>query len=169
MMELFIGLLGGFILTEVHVCLPAFARWIVRRRVAKLPSELRERLQEEWLAEVAACPSHVQKVIFALGLFTGMADLVRAHGEQKPRIHSNVNVTLEGVSAVGSVGTVMPAEPGGVQLSGHAHIQIHVPPAVIAVGTSAGVATVTGVGASIHSAVGNQRLTSASIGCLRNQ
>lgn len=119
MTELLLGLLGAFILTEVHVCLPAFARWIVRRRVAKLPSGLRERMQEEWLAEVAASPSHIQKVVFAFGFFTGMADLIRAHGERKvPHGHGDVNITLTGVSATGSAGSVTP-EPGGVQISEH--------------------------------------------------
>jgi hypothetical protein len=155
MMELLLGLLGGFILTELHVCLPALAKWIVRRHVAQLPAELRERMEEEWLAEVDASPSHVQKVIFALGLLTGTTDLVRANREQKlPEIHGDVTVTLEGVSADGSVGDVMPSEPGGTQLSGQAHIRIRVPTAVFSVGVNTGVSVVTEVGESIHAAVG---------------
>ena len=120
MMELILGLVGSFVLTEIHVCLPAFARWVVRRHVATLPSGLRERMAEEWLAEVEACPSHVQKVIFALGLLTGTGDLVRAHGEQQARastrdktgVTGDVTVTLTGVSATGHVGNLTAVAPG---------------------------------------------------------
>lgn len=143
-LSLFIGLLGA----EIHVCLPAFARWLIRWCASKLSPDLRERMLEEWLAEVEASPSHFQKVIFALGLFTGFNDLVRAHGEKKlPKIHGDVNVTLTGVSGTGSVGNLTPSsEPGEVQLTGHAS------PGSSA---TAGNSTLAAVGASLSSAVGS--------------
>jgi hypothetical protein len=105
---------------------------------------------------------------FALGLFTGIEALVRAHGEKTPRINGDVTVALTGVSAVGRVGGLTPVvEQGTVQLSGQGQIHIHVSDPVEAsiheaVGSSAGHSTVHGVGASIHEAVGNGAATQRS-------
>lgn len=123
MMEVVLALIVGLITNEIHVCMPAIARWIVRRRAAKLPADLGERMREEWLAEVDACQSHIQKLVFSLGLFFGTRDLLQAHTEQTEhnaptqsqmglsgelKLSGDVTVTLNGVSATGSVGNVTP-------------------------------------------------------------
>lgn len=125
MMMALLGLIGGVILADVHLCLPALARWIVRWRAAKLPADLREYMEEPWLAEVEACPSHFVKMLFAVGLFWRTGDLLRAHREdqalvsarEKAGVTGNVTVTLTGVSATGSVGNVA---AGAVHLTGAA-------------------------------------------------
>jgi hypothetical protein len=124
MTELALGLLGSLILTEIHICLPALAKWIVRRRASKLPPDLRERMEEEWLGNVESSPSHVWKVSFAVGLLIGRGELLQAHCDKPSRIHGDVTVKLTGVSATGGVGNLTPSEPGGIQLTGHAPIVI---------------------------------------------
>jgi hypothetical protein len=107
-----VHVLVNLIVSDIHLGVPVLARWLIRRHARKLPPEMRERYEPEWLAEIEAIPMHLLKMTYALGLFTGITDLVRAHGEKKSDNDADVTVTLTGVSADGSVGnlTVVDAE-----------------------------------------------------------
>jgi hypothetical protein len=86
-------LIVSFVLADLHLCLPTIAKFIVRRRASKLPPALGERMREEWIAEIDANPSHLLKLWFALGLFRGIADLIRADREQAAK-EASLNVVL---------------------------------------------------------------------------
>jgi lipopolysaccharide/colanic/teichoic acid biosynthesis glycosyltransferase len=45
---------------------PRLATWLVRRSVKRAPPHLRERLLEEWLADIDECPGRISKLFIAL-------------------------------------------------------------------------------------------------------
>lgn len=122
-------LLGlGLLVADLHLSLPAIARFVVRWRVSRLRPDLAERMREEWLAEIDACPSHLLKFWFALGLVRGIGDLIRADREQ-PKKEAPLNVVLraeqgrlhDSAKITGTLTNVtLTPEPANMALSGHA-------------------------------------------------
>jgi len=57
---------------------PRLATWLVRRSVKRVPPHLRERLLEEWLADINECPGKISKLFVALDTHRA-AYLIRHH------------------------------------------------------------------------------------------
>ena len=115
----------GLLVADLHLSLPAIARFVVRWRASRLPPPLAERMTEEWLAEIDATPSNLLKLWFALGLFRGIGDLIRADRE-RPAKEPPRTIVLRaepghlypaGAKAIGTLTNVTP-EPVSVELSG---------------------------------------------------
>jgi hypothetical protein len=68
-----LGMLANLALSIVasELCdwLPSWSEHIVRRAARRLPETYRERLLQEWLAELHCVPGRLWKLKFALGLF----------------------------------------------------------------------------------------------------
>ena len=115
MLSLILGVLASVIATEFYGSLPLVSRWLVLYHASKLPDELAERQRKEWLAELAAQPSHFFQIYYAVGLFRGIDELVRVHREYEdttirpPILEINVHEAVAvsaGVATVRGVGTV---------------------------------------------------------------
>jgi hypothetical protein len=118
LLTLFGSVILNLISSDIDRGMPSFARWLIALRAAKLPSSLRERMHEEWLADMEAFPTHVQKLFFAAKLFKQQAELLRAHEEQLAH-RNDVTVALTGVEAKTSVANITPST-GDLGLTGHA-------------------------------------------------
>lgn len=66
-MVITVALLAG--IASAVMTAPVLSAWLVRRRSANLPRNLAERLEEEWLAELAHIGGRVGQLAFALRLF----------------------------------------------------------------------------------------------------
>jgi ribosomal protein S27AE len=74
------GLIGGALLAVLIATLsrlladdfkawvPRLTEYLIRRAVRRLPEDQRERLAEEWTADVADTPGDLAKLVFACGL-----------------------------------------------------------------------------------------------------
>jgi lipopolysaccharide/colanic/teichoic acid biosynthesis glycosyltransferase len=66
-----LGLLGAtfskILADEFKAWAPCIAKNILRAAVTRLPTDLKERLSEEWLADMDATPGDLGKLLFALG------------------------------------------------------------------------------------------------------
>jgi hypothetical protein len=120
-------IIGGVLISDLHLALPAIAAWIIRRHAAKLPGDLRERMEEEWLGELEELPTHLQKLTYAVGLITGITKLIQDHREAEAGAR-DVTVRLTGVSAttqLGHVGTLdMSGQVDAVLIKGESVILI---------------------------------------------
>jgi hypothetical protein len=64
-MEILISTLIGWALMEAHAWLDPLAKWLVRRAAQQLPEGNREEFTEQFMADVAALPNSIFKVVFA--------------------------------------------------------------------------------------------------------
>jgi len=70
---------------ELKAWVPWITEWLVKRAVAVLPEERRERFEEEWRSHLDDVPGQIGKLIVALGLLTAaqkMSLILRAESEQ---------------------------------------------------------------------------------------
>lgn len=98
------GIIGNILLSllanELDRLVPPLARLMVRQRARRLPG-LADRMEEEWLAEVAARDSHLHKLGFAIGLFWREAGLDQA--AEKCAKANEVPVPSGGAEIVGTI------------------------------------------------------------------
>lgn len=89
---------------------PRLATWLVRRSVKRAPLHLRERLLEEWLADIDECPGRISKLFIALD--THRAAYLIGHHFRLPNIScwSALSVRLFDVF-VGALTLVCTAPP----------------------------------------------------------
>lgn len=59
------------LVSEFEAWSPRMIEWLIDRAVSRLPSELQERLSEEWRAFIRDTPGQVMKVLRAYGLARG--------------------------------------------------------------------------------------------------
>lgn len=72
-------IVGALLAEQAKASSPGIAKWIVMRAVRRVPVELRERLEEEWLAVIEGTPGPVAKIWIAVGFRWSVAQIVRAH------------------------------------------------------------------------------------------
>ena len=64
-----LGIVGSIIAAEIYLWFPHFAKRIITYHAARLPSELSDRMLEEWSANLEDIPTNFGKLIFALDLY----------------------------------------------------------------------------------------------------
>jgi hypothetical protein len=67
LIEILVGAAGSLVAAEVYIHAQPTARWLVRMAAARLPSNKRQRSQEEWLADLDDLPGAAQKLWWAAG------------------------------------------------------------------------------------------------------
>lgn len=71
---------------EIKAWLPRLSVWLKTKAVHRLPSELRDRYDEEWQSCLLEIPGDISKVCFAASLLRGAGRInVIAHGPNLPR------------------------------------------------------------------------------------
>src|SRR5262245_43459155 len=78
------SLITSIIADEFLQWSPKLSNWIIRRSVKILPPDLRERMQEEWLAHAEAIPGKVSRLIHAVE--TIRAACIQGHEARLPDI-----------------------------------------------------------------------------------
>lgn len=63
------GILGRLLSEEIAALFPYLTQKLIRYHVSKLPSELADRMLEEWTANLQIIPGNIGKLFFALDLF----------------------------------------------------------------------------------------------------
>jgi hypothetical protein len=63
------GVLGNLLASEIYDHLPRLSERLVRHHASRLSPELRERMQEEWLASLHEISGKISGFVFALDLF----------------------------------------------------------------------------------------------------
>jgi hypothetical protein len=60
-------IMGNMIASELYDCAPSIARWLLKKAVARLPEQQRQRYHEEWHAHLEECPGKLGKLWHAFG------------------------------------------------------------------------------------------------------
>jgi exopolysaccharide biosynthesis polyprenyl glycosylphosphotransferase len=69
------------LLSEFTDWCPRFAEWIIKRGVQRLPTESRDRYEEEWLGELDVVPGKLSKLVFSLAIIRRRRAIIDAlHG-----------------------------------------------------------------------------------------
>ena len=96
------GLIGGILLAilvatfsrlladDVKAWVPRLADYLIRLAVRRLPVDQRERLAEEWAADVADTPGDLAKLVFACGLICASTKIASDY-RRRMRSQSVVN------------------------------------------------------------------------------
>src|SRR5689334_826306 len=66
-MDFLMAFLGQIFATELEASAPRIAAWLINRAASRLPSDLRDRYLEEWLAHAAELSGALSKIIHGLG------------------------------------------------------------------------------------------------------
>jgi squalene synthase HpnD len=64
-----VGIICNMAASEFYDRSSEFARWIVRRALSQIPAKDRQRLEEEWLADIGDYPGKLSQVVRACGIF----------------------------------------------------------------------------------------------------
>lgn len=64
-----LGAVGSVIAAEFMNCLPKLTQWLLRRAVARLPEDQRERFREEWAADLEERASVLMRLCAVFGMF----------------------------------------------------------------------------------------------------
>ncbi len=103
-MELLIGLLMNVLGNDLYDRCPRFAKWIIRKAVARLPEERRAEYEEAWLSHLADCESKVDQVIHALGVYWSVGGIVNAGPRAKRPYRLDFIIAGSGMLALSSSG-----------------------------------------------------------------
>jgi len=63
------GLALNILANDLYDRCPRVARWLIDRAVARLPSDTQDRFYEEWTAHLLDCPTKLDQVRHALGVW----------------------------------------------------------------------------------------------------
>jgi hypothetical protein len=85
--------------------MPTFTKWIIRRSIARLPEDHRERFQEEWQSHINEIPGQIGKVVTAVGFVLAAKRMSSETANKRPRIvnaecHIVARVELRGAAIV---------------------------------------------------------------------
>lgn len=75
--DVFVTLFAAFVAEEMLGLTKRFSAWLVKQNAKRLPAELRESYEEEWLRHLEDLRSHLSRLIFALDLWRASSFIQR--------------------------------------------------------------------------------------------
>jgi hypothetical protein len=113
LIDVLIGALSRIITGELSAYAEPLARWVIERAATRLPTDVRFRFREEWLAHLADTPGSLHKLWHSVGCFVAAGKvatpLSRDEEEEFVLVHRDVIDFFN--SSQGAVG--FPATPEG--------------------------------------------------------
>jgi hypothetical protein len=79
---------------ECKAWMPSLAKWLIRRAVAWLPEDQRERYAEEWLSHINEIPGDISKIVAAMGFIWAAKRMPAETAKKRPII-----IKLHGIPA----------------------------------------------------------------------
>jgi hypothetical protein len=94
LLEVFRSIFSKQLADEFKAWTPSWVDYLLKVAVAKLPSERRERLAEEWKSDVSRCPGEIGKIWMALGCIVAARKISASHNAA-PDLAKPANDILE--------------------------------------------------------------------------
>jgi len=106
-----IAVIGGLALnilaSDLYDRCPRLARWLMERAVARLPADMRDRYREEWEAHLLDCPTKLDQVRHALGVWWGAGRITQMRPREKMRVRISYLIAGSTLTLVGQTGEVV--------------------------------------------------------------